>query len=115
MPEPEEHSKLCVIIVDDPDLTDSLITGFLEVGVRGATVVETKGMGQIVRQDMPIFAGLAGLFPETSGSRMILSAMPQSLVQPVFDLIDELVGTQEEAHSVICFTLPIEEFRGIRS
>ncbi len=61
-----------------------------------------------------IFAGLAALFPETTGSRMILSAMPQDLVESVFNLVDALVGAQEESHVIICFTLPIEEFRGIR-
>ncbi len=114
MSEPEEAMKLCVIILDDPELTDALITGFLEIGIPGATVIESRGMGQIVRQDMPLFAGLAALFPETTGSRMILSAMPQDLVESVFDLVDALLAAQEGSHVIICFTLPIEEFRGIR-
>jgi len=111
MSEIAEAQRLCMIILDNPDLIDELITGFLELGVRGATVVESRGMGQIVRQDMPIFAGLAGLFPEATGSRMILSAMPESLVSPVLQLVEEIIEEGERAGSAVCFTLPVEAMR----
>jgi len=107
-------NRLCVIIIDNPELTDELITGFLEIGVGGATIVETRGMGQIIRHDMPIFAGLASLFPEATGSRMILSAMPEALVESVLQLVEDLVGTADRAGSAVCFTLPLDAFRSFR-
>jgi len=113
-PEPVAAMKLCVIILDQPELVDELLTGFLDLGVRGATIVESRGMGQIVRQDMPIFAGLAGLFPTNTGSRMVLSVMPETLVEPVFKLVEEVVGELAGEQSAVCFTLPVEQFRGIR-
>lgn len=106
--------KLMVIIVDQPDLVDEVVTGFLDIGVRGATIIESRGMGQIVRQDMPIFAGLASLFPETTGSRMIISVMPADLVDRVTELVDEIGSQFGQPNTAICFTLPVESFRGIR-
>ena len=113
-PDARPAMKLFVVILDQPELVDELITGYLDLGVRGATVVESRGMGQIVRQDMPMFAGLASLFPESTGSRMVMSVMPEELVEKVFQLIEELVGELEQSNSAICFTLPVEQFRGIR-
>src|SRR5690606_23363575 len=88
---PRENFKLFIVILDQPQLVDDLLTGFLDVGVQGATVIESKGMGQIIRQEMPIFAGLLGLFGESTGSRLVMSVMPESLVAPVFKLVEEVV------------------------
>ncbi|MHC4995083.1 MAG: hypothetical protein ACYTGQ_08530 [Planctomycetota bacterium] len=113
MPDGAEANKLFVIILDEPQLIDEILTGFLDIGVRGGTVIESRGMGQIIRQDMPVFAGLASLFGETTGSRMIFSVMPESLVKPVYELVEEVVGALERSGSAVCFTLPVETFRGI--
>lgn len=109
-----ESWVLLVVILDQPALLDGLLTGFLDIGVRGATVVESRGMGSIVRQEMPIFAGLAGLFPESTGSRTVLSALPERLVAAAIKVVEEVVGALDKPNSAVCFTLPIAQFRGIR-
>lgn len=114
MSDAPEPTKLFVIVLDQPQLVDDILTGFLDLGVRGGTIVESRGMGQIVREAMPVFAGLASLFPDSTGSRMIFSVMPESLVDPVFELVEEVVGALDKPNSAVCFTLPVEQFRGIR-
>ena len=114
MSDASEPRKLMLIILNEPQLIDDLLSGFLELGVPGGTIVESRGMGQIVREDMPIFAGLAALFPENTGSRTILSVMRESQVAQVFELVEEVVGQLEASNSAVCFTLPVEDFRGIR-
>lgn len=107
--------RLFMIILDQPQLIDDLLTGFLDIGVPGATVVESQGMGQIARNDMPVFAGLAGLFGESTGSRVIFSVMPESLVQSVFDLVEQVVGAMDGTSTAFCVTLPVDRFEGFRS
>jgi nitrogen regulatory protein P-II 1 len=114
MSDAPEATKLFVIILDKKQLIDELITGFLDIGVRGATIVETRGMGEIIRQDMPVFSGLASLFGESTGSRMVMSLMPESMVENVYKLVEEVVGQLDQPNSAICFTLPVDQFRGIR-
>ncbi len=109
-----QRLKLFVIILDKSRLVDELITGFLDLGVQGATIIESRGMGEIIRQDMPVFSGLASLFGDTTGSRMLMSVMPESLVEPVYGLVEEVVGQLDQPNSAICFTLPVDSFRGIR-
>lgn len=106
--------KLVIVILDDPQLVEDLIMGLVELGVKGATVVESRGMGEIIRQDMPVFAGLATLFPKTTHSMMVMSLMPAELVEASFDLVNDIVGYIERENSAICFSLPVESFRGIR-
>jgi len=102
---------LFLIILNQPDLLDDLLSGFLDLGVQGATVLESRGMGQIIRQEMPIFAGLAGMFGENTGSRMIFSVMPKELADSVFKLVDELAGQAGAPGAAVCVTLPVDDFR----
>ena len=111
---PGEDHVLFIVILDRPQLLDDILTGYLDLGVRGATILESQGMGAIVRQDMPIFAGLAGLFPENTGSRTLLSVMPERLVDDVFRMVEEVVGNLDKPNSAVCFTVPVGRFRGIR-
>ena len=92
MAEGDAADKLLLIILDRAELVDDLLTGFLDVGVPGATVLESRGMGSIIRQEMPIFAGLASLFPEHTGSRVIVSVLPESVIDKVYEVIDEIAG-----------------------
>jgi hypothetical protein len=115
MSEDKTTYKLAVIILDERELLDDLLMGFVDLGVKGATVVDSKGMGQIVRQEIPIFTGLSSLFPETSGSVTIVSVMEESFVAKVFDLANEVVGQLDRPNSAICFSLPIDEFRGLKN
>jgi len=114
MSEEKQDQKLVIVVLDDREILDDLLMGFVDLGVRGATVLDSQGMGQIIRQDMPIFSGLANLFPQTSGSVTILSVMDHSLVESSFELIDEIVGEIDRPNSAICFSLPVEQFRGIK-
>lgn len=110
----KEPHKLVFIMLDDPHLVEELIMGLVDIGVKGATVVDSRGMGEIIRQDMPVFAGLASLFPHTNHNSMVLSVMSASLVNDVFELTDEVVGHLEGRHSAICFSVPVDDFRGIK-
>jgi nitrogen regulatory protein PII len=114
MADTKPHQKMLLIILDRPELIDDLLTGFLDIGVPGATVFETRGMGSIIRQEMPIFAGLASLFPENTGSRVIMSIMPEDLVERVFELVEEVESQLDTASSAVCVTLDVDQFRGIR-
>jgi len=115
MAEAGKEHRLFLIILDRAELVDEILTGFLDIGVPGATVVESKGMGAIIRQDMPIFSGLASLFPENTGSRIVISVMPVDLIDQVYELVEEVVGNLEQSNSAVCVSLPVEQFRGIRS
>ncbi|MDZ4829453.1 MAG: hypothetical protein SGJ09_04545 [Phycisphaerae bacterium] len=69
----ESAHRLLILIARNDEAFDPLVTGLLDVGITGATVIESRGLGAIVREDMPIFAGLAALLPQTTGSKLIVA------------------------------------------
>ena len=54
--------KLLFIILNSADKLEEVLEGLLEVGVTGATVVDSVGMGHII-EDVPLFAGHAQCVP----------------------------------------------------
>lgn len=102
---------LLVVIASSPEQLDDIITVILDLGIPGATVIESKGLGAILRQEMPIFAGLASLIPDQTGSRVILSVLPRDRADQFFELIEqEFTG----AARPIAFTVPIDRVAGLK-
>ena len=52
---------LLFAVINDEDLLDELIMGWLDIGVEGATVVETTDLLQMISNHIPIFAGFRSL------------------------------------------------------
>ena len=53
--------QLLVAVINHAELVDDVLAGFVELGITGATIVESKGMGRMLAQEVPIFAGLRTL------------------------------------------------------
>jgi nitrogen regulatory protein PII len=106
---------LLIFICNQPDKLEEVLEGFLEVGVTGATVIDTVGMGQILSTEVPIFAGFRALFRGASTvNKTILSVIDDpAKVQEALDIIDEIFGGLDQPGSGIVFTVPIENVRGL--
>jgi len=106
--------RLLVAVVHDPEKLDEILSGFLEIGITGATVLNSEGMGSLLSHDIPIFAGLQTL---VSGSRpqnrLILSVISEDKVRPVFELLRDVSGNLDEPATGIAFTLPVDEVFGL--
>ena len=107
-------TRLLVAVINDPEKLDEILSGFLELGVTGATVVSSEGMGRLLSHDIPIFAGLQTLI---SGSRpqnrMIFSVVPDLLVDPVVELLQEICGNLASPATGIVFVLPVDRVVGL--
>jgi len=110
----EAATRLLVAVINDPEKLDEILSGFLEMGVTGATVVNSEGMGRLLSHDIPIFAGLQTLI---SGSRpqnrMIFSVVPALLVDPVLELLQEICGNLASPATGIVFVLPVDRVVGL--
>jgi nitrogen regulatory protein PII len=107
-------TRLLVAVINDPEKLDEILSGFVELGVTGATVVNSEGMGRLLSHDIPIFAGLRTLI---SGSRpqnrTIFSVVPEPLVDPVVDLLQEVCGNLASPATGIVFVLPVDRVVGL--
>ncbi len=109
MPDGHEGLKLLILIARDEAAFDELVTGILDAGITGATIVESKGLGALLRQDMPIFSGLAALLPQHTGSRVVLSATSQPCIDRLYAYLDEMPPEQRPIGIVV----PVEHTYGM--
>jgi hypothetical protein len=100
--------RLLILIARTRAGMDDLITGLLDVGVTGATIIESRGLGSIVREDMPIFAGLAALIPQHTGSRVVLSLTTTSVIAAMRKFIYDMHPDERP----IAIVLPVEQAFG---
>ena len=58
--------KLLICVINDTGKVDEILEAFLEIGITGATIIDSYGMGRTLIQDVPIFAGFRNLLSGTS-------------------------------------------------
>lgn len=106
--------ELLLCVVKEHRQLDLILEGFLELGVRGATVVDARGMAQILSNDVPLFAGLSSLFPGgTKDSYLVMSVLETERVEEVARLIEDVCGDFSVPGSGILFCLPVTYLRGL--
>ncbi len=107
-------TRLLVAVINDPEKLDEILSGFLELGITGATIINSEGMGRMLSHDIPIFAGLQTLI---SGSRpqnrTIFSVVPEKKVASAIDLLQEVAGNLEAPATGIVFTIPVDQVVGL--
>ena len=105
---------LLVAVLNSPDDVDAILAGFVELGVRGATAINSEGMGRVLSHDIPIFAGLQTLLNRSGPeNRTILTVVSADLIDPIISLIQESCGDLEKPATGIIFTLPVDRVVGL--
>lgn len=106
--------RLLVAVINDREKLDDILSGFVELGITGATIVHSEGMGRMLSHDIPIFAGLQTLI---SGSRpqnrIVLSLIPLDKVGPAIALLQEVCGNLDDPATGIVFTIPVDTVHGL--
>lgn len=107
--------KLVVIILNRVEYLEDLLAAFLEIGISGATVLNSVGMGQIISKNIPIFAGLSDAFPGSSPSnRTILAVVEERQVKRMARMVEEVCGSLDEPGTGLMVSLSLDEVLGFR-
>ena len=111
----QTECELLVAVIPDPAKLEEILTGFLELGIRGATIIESQGMGELLGHDIPAFAGLQSLI---SGSRpenrTLFSVIDDpGKVKAALRLLQQSSGGAEKPATGIAFTIPIRYVQGL--
>ncbi len=106
--------KLLVFILNQNEKLEEILEGFLEIGIRGATILDSVGMGKIISEEIPVFAGLRELFSTANPSnKTILSVIDDELVEPSIRIINKIMGGLEQGGGKgILFYIDIDKYVG---
>ncbi len=106
--------KVLFLILNNPDYLEDVLSVFTDCGVRGATILESQGMGSTIVNDMitdlPLFGSLKNLLKDSHVyNKTIFSVIRDE--DKLNNVIKELKKLQEDEDSGIgiIFTVPIAE------
>lgn len=106
--------KLLIFVLNKEELTEQVLEKFVELGVPGATIIDTVGMGRVLSQEIPIFAGFVDLMAGARPSnKTIFALVRDESLEDVVRGIEEVVGDLDQPGTGVVFTLPVDYFKGI--
>ena len=107
--------KLLILILNKVEKLEEVLEGFLEAGVTGATIFDTVGMGHILSEEVPIFAGLRFMFAGAKPhNKTIISVIDKNKVEEVLRLLQNILGSLQEPGTGIVFTIPLDRVEGLK-
>ena len=107
--------KLLILILNKVEKLEEVLEGYLEIGITGATIIDSVGMGHILSEEVPIFAGLRFMFSGAKPSnKIILSAIKDEKEKPAIRLLNKILGELDQPGTGIVFSLPISAVEGLK-
>lgn len=107
--------QLLIAVINQEEKLDEILSGLMELGVTGATIINSEGMGRVLSHDIPIFAGLETLASlSRPQNQTIFSVIREDdKVDAVIALLQEICGNLEAPATGIAFTVPVSRAVGL--
>ncbi len=107
--------EMLVVVINEEEKLDAILAAFLEIGITGATVLQSEGMGRLLSQDIPIFAGLQTLISRSRPrNRTLFSVVDDpEKTDRALELLAEICGDMGSPATGIAFTIPVTRAVGL--
>ncbi|HEX6368839.1 MAG TPA: hypothetical protein VF006_07900 [Longimicrobium sp.] len=107
--------QLLIAVINQEERMEEILSGFLEIGITGATLINTEGMGRLLSSEVPIFAGLQALAGRTRPrNQTLFSVIDDDKVDAALALLQEVVGDFATPATGIVVTLPVNRVLGLK-
>lgn len=109
---------LLVLVLNKPECQSEILRVFHEVGVKGATIIDSVGMGRAKAEHYltPLVAGLMRVLDDGHNyNKTILAVIEdEAIMQRAVEEADRIVDFSQPGSGII-FTVPVDLVRGMRS
>lgn len=107
--------NLLVLVLNKEENLDEILEVFVEVGITGATILDSVGMGHKLAYDIPIFAGLRKSIKTSDYNKTIFSVVQDDeTLEEAIKLIGEIIDF-EEPGTCLLFVVPLLMVKGLKS
>lgn len=109
--------ELVVIVLNKTEFLTEILDGFVEEGLRGATVIDSSGMGHILANYIPFFAKFADMEEEQKNhSKTIFTVVDSEFERnKAVRVVEEIIGDISEPNTAFIFSLPVNFVKGLNS
>ena len=107
--------KLLILFLNKVEKLEEVLEGFVEIGITGATVIDSVGMGHILSEEVPIFAGLRFMFAGAKPhNKTILSVIKDEKEGEAIRLLQKILGDLNKPGTGIVFTISLDNVEGLK-
>lgn len=114
-------SDLVILVIDDPEKTDEVLNAWYNIGVPGATILDSTGMARRIsglgaRDDLPLIPSLASLLQSSEvPHRTLFTVVPDGFdIQQLVDTTETITGKMDAPNTGILFVIPVKQAWGLR-
>jgi nitrogen regulatory protein PII len=102
--------KLLVFILNKHEYLETVLEAYVEAGVRGATLIDSEGMGRFLTYEIPVFADFQPLMAGNEpNNKTILSLIKdEETLETLKRLIDKVTGGLDKPGVGVMFTVPVD-------
>ena len=112
--------ELVVLVLDRADQVDEILTAWLTVGITGATILDSAGLGRelgerALRDDLPLIPSLSSLMrAREETNRTLFSVVPDGFdLDALARATEAMTGPLEAPNTGILFTVPVGRVYGL--
>ncbi len=107
--------QLLIAVINEEEKLDAILSGMVELGITGATIINSEGMGRVLSHDVPIFAGLEllALRSRPRNQTIFTVIREDEKVDGVMKLLREILGDLDDPGTGIAFTIPVSRVVGL--
>ncbi len=104
-----------VIVLNATEYLDDILARFLDIGLKGATVLESQGMASCIVnheiRSVPLFSYFKSLFDSSGPYNKTIFTVIESkeLVELAINSVNEVMSDYPSEHSGLMFTVPIAD------
>ncbi|MFW5684070.1 MAG: hypothetical protein ACOC1I_04405 [Spirochaetota bacterium] len=107
--------RLIVFVLNREELLERVLEAYVEVGITGATILDSEGMGRFLTYEVPLFADFKEFMKGNKPyNKTILSVVQDdSLFDDLRSILDEVCGGLASPGTGILFSIPVDSAIGL--
>ena len=107
--------RLIVFVLNKEELLESVLEAYVEVGITGATILDSEGMGRFLTYEIPLFADFKEFMKGNKPyNKTILSVVEDDAILPrLKKILDEVCGELASPGTGILFSVPVDYAIGL--
>lgn len=107
--------ELLVCVINREEKLEEILAGFAELGVSGATVINSEGMARLIKGELPVLSDLQSLLVRSRPQNTTVFSVMESgaMVERAIQIVRDAVGDLSSPATGIVFTVPVERVVGL--
>ncbi len=107
--------RLIVFVLNREELLERVLEAYVEVGITGATILDSEGMGRFLTYEVPLFADFRQFMKGNKPyNKTILSVVQDdTIITRLREILDEVCGGLSAPGTGVLFSVPVDYAAGL--